>query len=78
MFADDRQATAVVVPLALLKSQTITVLTDSYMHAFTALHGEEMARRTAAKARLAVELASLDVFAAEPNHEDYTPGGDVS
>jgi hypothetical protein len=78
MLADAPNATAVAVPLALLKSKTIIVLTDSYMHAFTALHGEEMARRTAAKARLAAELASLDVFAAEPNHEDYTPGGDVS
>ncbi|MEU3198795.1 hypothetical protein [Streptomyces sp. NPDC006996] len=67
-------STAVAVPLELLKSRTIRVLTDSFQEVFTAAYDEERARKEAAKRRLMAELLGVDEFAAPQSHEDYCPG----
>ncbi|MGC9539215.1 hypothetical protein [Streptomyces sp. UG1] len=66
-------ATAVAVPLELLKSRTIRVLTDSFQEAFTAAYDEERARKEAAKRRLLAELLRADEFANSTAYEDYQP-----
>ncbi|WP_019059808.1 hypothetical protein [Streptomyces prunicolor] len=65
--------TAVVVPLELLKSKTITVLVDSFQAAFTATYDEERARKERAKGRLLAELGSSDPFANSTAYEEYGP-----
>jgi len=65
-------------PLAPLSTKTITVLTDSFMHAFGAMATEETKRRKQAKARLAAELAKFDPLSPSEHyadHEEYVPGG---
>ncbi|MBQ1089641.1 hypothetical protein [Streptomyces sp. B93] len=66
--------TAVAVPLELLKSKTIRVLTDSFQAAFIAAYDEERVRRETAKRRLLAELRRVDEFATPQSHEDYCPG----
>ncbi|MDH2389075.1 hypothetical protein QCN29_09780 [Streptomyces sp. HNM0663] len=66
--------TAVAVPLELLKSRTIRVLTESFQEAFTAAYDEERARKDTAKRRLLTELLGADEFANPQPHEDYRPG----
>lgn len=63
--------TAVAVPLELLKSQTITVLTDSFQAAFSAAYAEERGRKEAAKRRLLAELSACDPFANRTAFEEY-------
>ncbi len=56
----------------------ITKLCDAAMLAFGVLHQEEIDRRKLAKARLAIELTELDLFAPALHYsdaEDYVPGG---
>jgi hypothetical protein len=62
-------------PLTLM---CVTVLTDAAMHVFGVLHGIEIEARRSAKERLMAELARLDLFAPEPDHTDYVPGGGAS
>lgn len=54
---------------------TVTKLTDAFMVGFGALHREELTRREVAKVRLRGVLQQLNLFAAEPSREDYTPDG---
>ncbi|MET7490622.1 hypothetical protein [Streptomyces sp. NPDC005538] len=65
--------TAVVVPLELLKSKTITVLVDSYQAAFVAAYDEERGRKEQARRRLLAVLATCDPFINVTAHEEYRP-----
>ncbi|ABD10288.1 hypothetical protein ThrDRAFT_01713 [Frankia casuarinae] len=62
------------VPLEALRSETISVLTDSYQTLFMSCYGEEKARRKAAAVRLGEALANVDILPLmAENHEDYRP-----
>ncbi len=65
--------TAVAVPLHLLESKTITVLTDSFQAAFLAAYDEERDRKEVARGRLLAELAVCDPFANSTAFEEYRP-----
>lgn len=64
--------------LPLFNSKRVETLTDAAQALFGSLYDLERVHKQVTKARLAIELAHLDLFAAEPNHEDYAPGGGES
>lgn len=59
---------------SILPLTTIGGLTDAAQRLFVILYNLERARTEMAKARLRAVLRELDLFAPEPNHEDYVPG----
>ncbi|MFJ9629010.1 hypothetical protein ACIRU8_15045 [Streptomyces sp. NPDC101175] len=65
--------TTVAVPLELLRSKTITVLTDSFQAAFMVTHEEERMRVERARIRLLAELAACDPFVHSTSFEEYSP-----
>jgi hypothetical protein len=70
----ERTPIAVQIPLELLTSETITVLTDSFQTLFTTCYGEEKKRRTLAAIRLGEALSAVDILPlVAENHEDYQP-----
>jgi len=69
-----RDEVLVRVPLDALRSETISVLTDSYQTLFMSCYREEKARREAAAVRLGEALANADILPLRAeNHEDYRP-----
>jgi hypothetical protein len=67
------------VSLEPLSLKTVTVLTDAAMHLFEVAYDEERKRQRTSKAKLAAELAKLDLFGGREHYRDdgeYTPGGD--